>query len=75
MKVLTVKAAGMAGEGAEVTEVVAVDAAAARLVHRMGSPTIHLAPGGLRWLADRWDAQRDREARAAGNAKRTGRGL
>ncbi len=38
--------------------VVALDAPAAVLVAAMDGPRVRLAPGSLRWLADRWDAER-----------------
>jgi hypothetical protein len=37
---------------------VALDAPAAALIGRLDSRRVRLAPGGLRWLADRWDAER-----------------
>jgi hypothetical protein len=39
-------------------EVVALDAPAAVLVSGMDARHVRLAPGSLRWLADRWDADR-----------------
>ncbi|MDO8485178.1 MAG: glycosyltransferase [Candidatus Limnocylindrales bacterium] len=39
-------------------EIVAIDAPAAALVARLAARRIELAPGSLRWLADRWDAER-----------------
>ena len=41
----------------EPTELVALDAPAAVIVAGLGSQRVRLAPGSLRWLADRWDAQ------------------
>jgi hypothetical protein len=38
-------------------EVVAIDAPAVALVARRGGRQFRLAPGALRWLADRWDAE------------------
>jgi hypothetical protein len=35
---------------------VAIDAPAAALITRLAGHGIRLAPGALRWLADRWDA-------------------
>jgi glycosyltransferase involved in cell wall biosynthesis len=40
--------------------VVAIDAPAAMLVAGLGDERVELAPGALRWLADRWDARRTR---------------
>jgi glycosyltransferase involved in cell wall biosynthesis len=38
-------------------EVVALDAPAAALVARLDPGVVRLAPGGLRWLADRWSVE------------------
>ncbi len=38
-------------------ELVALDAPAAVLIARLAGRGIRLAPGALRWLADRWDAE------------------
>ncbi len=38
--------------------VVAIDAPAAMLVAGLADERVELAPGALRWLADRWDARR-----------------
>jgi len=43
-------------DGAPV-DVVAIDAPAAVVVAGMGEAGVRLAPGSLRWLADRWDAR------------------
>lgn len=37
-------------------EIVAIDAPAVMVVERLGPRRTRLAPGSLRWLADRWDA-------------------
>jgi glycosyltransferase involved in cell wall biosynthesis len=44
-----------AGRGA--IEIVAIDAPAVAFVARLGDRRARLAPGSLRWLADRWDAR------------------
>ncbi len=44
--------------GARPPEVIALDAPAAVIVSGMDARQIRLAPGSLRWLADRWDAER-----------------
>lgn len=41
-------------------EVVAIDAPAVAFVARRGDRRYRLAPGALRWLADRWDAEAHR---------------
>lgn len=38
-------------------EIVAIDAPAAAFVGRLDARRVRLAPGSLRWLADRWDAE------------------
>ena len=38
-------------------EAVALDAPAATLIASLAASGIRLAPGALRWLADRWDAE------------------
>lgn len=38
-------------------EIVAVDAPAAAVIERLEARRARLAPGSLRWLADRWDAE------------------
>jgi len=48
------------GRGRGPIEVVAIDAPAAAFVARLGERRATLAPGSLRWLADRWAASRDR---------------
>ena len=40
-------------------DIVAIDAPAVAFVARRGNRRFRLAPGALRWLADRWDAERD----------------
>jgi len=40
-------------------DVVAIDAPAVAFVARRGDRRFRLAPGALRWLADRWDVARD----------------
>lgn len=47
--------------GATPVEIVAIDAPAAVLLGRLDRRRVSLAPGGLRWLADRWDAEGPRE--------------
>jgi glycosyltransferase involved in cell wall biosynthesis len=44
-------------------EIVAIDAPAVVFVVRLGERRARLAPGSLRWLADRWDARSDRRSR------------
>jgi hypothetical protein len=43
-------------EGRQPVEIVAIDAPAVMVVERLGPSRVRLAPGSLRWLADRWDA-------------------
>jgi hypothetical protein len=38
-------------------DIVAIDAPAVAFVARLGDRRARLAPGSLRWLADRWDAE------------------
>ena len=51
-------AAGLVGLGRGPVDVVAIDAPAVMVVERLGPTRTRLAPGSLRWLADRWDADR-----------------
>jgi glycosyltransferase involved in cell wall biosynthesis len=53
-------AARVTGHRTGAVEIVAVDAPAVVFVARLGDRRARLAPGALRWLADRWDAERDR---------------
>ena len=46
-------------QGRAAVDVVAIDAPAAAVVARMDEAGVRLAPGSLRWLADRWDAEGD----------------
>src|SRR5512139_1807950 len=39
-------------------DVVALDAVAVEAISELESEGVRLSPGGLRWLADRWDAER-----------------
>lgn len=50
-------AARDAGPRGQPVELVALDAPAAVLIVRLAGTEIRLAPGALRWLADRWDAE------------------
>lgn len=50
------EAARLTGDG-EPVEIVAIDAPAVMFVARLGNRRARLAPGSLRWLADRWDAE------------------
>ena len=54
------RAAGLAGLRRGPVEVVAIDAPAVMVVERLGPKRTALAPGSLRWLADRWDAETSR---------------
>jgi hypothetical protein len=56
-----VGAARAARSGRSPVEVVAIDAPAAALIGRLKAPWVRLAPGALRWLADRWDAETSRD--------------
>ena len=56
-----VGAARGARSGRSPVEVVAIDAPAAALIGRLKAPWVRLAPGALRWLADRWDAETSRD--------------
>ncbi|MEX1168648.1 MAG: glycosyltransferase, partial [Chloroflexota bacterium] len=49
-------AARATGHGRGPVEIVAIDAPAVVFVARLGERRARLAPGSLRWLADRWDA-------------------
>jgi glycosyltransferase involved in cell wall biosynthesis len=49
-------AARTTGQARGPAEVVAIDAPAVVFVARLGDRHARLAPGSLRWLADRWDA-------------------
>lgn len=51
-------AAQATGLGRGPVEVVAIDAPAAAFIERLGPGRVRLAPGSIRWLADRWDAER-----------------
>ena len=51
------RAARLAGLRGSPVEVVAIDAPAVMVVERLGPTRTALAPGSLRWLADRWDAE------------------
>jgi glycosyltransferase involved in cell wall biosynthesis len=52
-----IAAAGRAtGGGSGPVEIVAIDAPAVAFVARLDARRARLAPGSLRWLADRWDA-------------------
>ena len=53
--VLTAARDAPANEGA--VEFVALDAPAAALIGRLDARRVRLAPGALRWLADRWDME------------------
>lgn len=50
-------AARGASAGPGPVEIVAIDAPAAALIGRLDARRVSLAPGALRWLADRWDAE------------------
>jgi glycosyltransferase involved in cell wall biosynthesis len=50
-------AARTTGSGLGPVDIVAVDAPAVAFVARLGTRRARLAPGSLRWLADRWDAE------------------
>jgi glycosyl transferase family 1 len=52
-----IAAAGRSSTGRAPVEIVAIDAPAAALVAGLDAQRVRLAPGGLRWLADRWDAE------------------
>ena len=49
-------AARIIGQARRPVEIVAIDAPAVVFVTRLGERRARLAPGSLRWLADRWDA-------------------
>jgi glycosyltransferase involved in cell wall biosynthesis len=51
-------AARITGHTRGPVRVVAIDAPAVVFVTRLGDRRARLAPGSLRWLADRWDAER-----------------
>lgn len=51
-----IDAARRATASREPVEIVAIDAPAVMFVARLGERRALLAPGSLRWLADRWDA-------------------
>ena len=53
------EAAGLVGLGRGPVDIVAVDAPAVMVVERLGPTQTRLAPGSLRWLADRWDAEHE----------------
>jgi glycosyltransferase involved in cell wall biosynthesis len=55
-------AARAIGHGRGPVEIVAIDAPAVLFVVRLGERRARLAPGSLRWLADRWDARVDRRS-------------
>lgn len=55
-----VAAARATGHAAGPVAIVAIDAPAVVFVSRLGERRARLAPGSLRWLADRWDAEGDR---------------
>jgi len=46
--------------GREPVNLIAIDAPAAALIGRLEPERVRLAPGALRWLADRWATERDR---------------
>ena len=50
-------AARGAQTGHQPVQLVALDAPAAALIGRLDPRIVRLAPGSLRWLADRWDAE------------------
>jgi glycosyltransferase involved in cell wall biosynthesis len=50
-------AARTTGSARGPVEIVAIDAPAVAFVTRLGTRRARLAPGSLRWLADRWDAE------------------
>ncbi len=50
-------ASGGARTDREPVQLIALDAPAAVLIGRIGAARVRLAPGSLRWLADRWDAE------------------
>ncbi len=52
-----ITAAARITDGRRPIDVVAIDAPAVMVVERLGPATARLAPGSLRWLADRWDAE------------------
>lgn len=52
-------AAASASTGNDPAQVIAIDAPAAARIARLDRRRVRLAPGSLRWLADRWAAERD----------------